>query len=299
MKKENFPPLVALLAVVLWGGTPAATKIAIISINPIIVATLRTIIAASVLLPIAVLMNLDTPRDKRSWVVLLVSSVFNFVATGLLLTIGMQYTSAAHAGIILGAGPIISGSISFATTGKWPRWIWWLGASIAMGGEILLIGYRPEGIGTGASTTVGDLIILLSAVCSCAGFVSAERLSTKIGVRSTIAWTIIVAGLVQLPILGLSQNWAHFDGTSFSAISWFSVLYLVVFTTIIGYAAWYWAISKEGVSHLSPFLFVPPIVNLIIAYAIFKEPLTYTIVISLIAIISGVAITRTETAYNQ
>jgi drug/metabolite transporter (DMT)-like permease len=50
--------------------------------------------------------------------------------------------------------------------------------------------------------------------------------------------------------------------------------------------------DKAGVARISPIQFTQPIVSMILAIAIFSEPITIPIVIALITIIAGVVITR-------
>jgi len=292
MKNTGWSWVAAFFAIILWGATPAATQIAVTAIDATIVGVLRTILASLILLPVAFMMRLPRPNDKASWEALSVSAFAGFVGYTLLFTIGLKYTSTTHAALILAASPVFTGLIGFAVDRKWPRWLWWLGASIALAGEFLLISYRTSAAGKDTASFEGDLMVLCAAVLASAGYVSGGRLSSKIGAWAATTWAIIMAGLIQIPILALPRNLAQITITNSNISSWLSLIYLVIFTSIIGYAAWYWAIGKAGVARISPIQFTQPIISLVIAAILFNEPFTYPVVIAVVTILSGVLITR-------
>lgn len=55
---------------------------------------------------------------------------------------------------------------------------------------------------------------------------------------------------------------------------WLAVAYLAIFASILGYAAWYWAIDKAGVARIAPIQFAQPLVRLILAVLLLSEPMT-------------------------
>lgn len=296
MKDDSQPQLIAFLAIVLWGATPAATQIAVRAIDAITVGLLRTVLAALILLPIAFFMKLPKPTDKVGWTALLVSALAGFIGYTLLFTIGVKHTSTTHAALILAAAPIFTGLIGFTIDRKFPRWVWWLGALIALIGEFFLVGYTTKGSFESTTSFEGDLVIFLAVVFASAGYVSGGKLSSRIGTWAATTWGISIAGLIQLPILVLPRDSAQIMMNDFNVVSWLSVIYLVVFTSIMGYAAWYWAMGKAGVARISPIQFTQPIISLVIAVIVFNEPFTYPIIIALATILLGVIITRMSEA---
>lgn len=290
MSDSTLPYFIACITIILWGATPAATQIAVRGIDSATVGMLRTVIAAIILLPFAILLKLPRPKDKESWLALSVSSLAGFVGYTLLFTIGLKLTATTHAALILAAAPIFTGFIGFTIEQKWPKWIWWLGALIALAGEAILIGYRG-GTAKGAASTEGDLIVFMSVLLASAGYVAGGRLASKIGTRAATAWGISLAGVILLPILLNRLDFSQVSVTSSNLSSWLAVLYLAIFTSILGYATWYWAIDKAGVARISPLQFTQPIVSLLLAGSVLGEPITLQIVLSLLPIIAGVILT--------
>jgi drug/metabolite transporter (DMT)-like permease len=293
------PNFVAFIAIIVWGATPAATQIAVTEIDSATVGMLRTVIAAVILLPSALLLRLPRPKDREGWIALCVSALAGFVLYTLLFTVGVKLTSTTHAALILTASPIFTGFIGFIVERKWPKWLWWLGAIIALVGEAILIGCRDSSAIRDAATLEGDLLVLASAVFSSAGFVAGGHLSSKIGTQATTAWGISLAGIVLLPVLLSSFNLSQVVITGSNSHSWLAVIYLAVFTSIIGYSAWYWALDKGGIARISPIQFTQPIVSLILAVSLLSETITIPTVIALVTIIFGVVLTRKAVAQME
>jgi drug/metabolite transporter (DMT)-like permease len=259
--------------------------------DAVTVGMLRTVIAAVILFPLALLLRFPIPRDRECWIAVIVSALAGFVGFTLLFTVGQKFTSTAHAALILASAPIFTGFIGFAVERKWARSIWWVGAIIALVGEGILITYRTPGLVKDA-TLAGDLLVLVSVLFVSAGYVTGGRSSSKIGAWPTTAWSISLAGLLLAPGLLWRLDTIHFAPLYSDLTSWLAVLYLAVFTSIVGYAAWYGGIGRAGVARISPIQFGQPVVSLAIAVAVVGETITAPILIAVLVILVGLAITR-------
>ncbi|NVJ91128.1 MAG: DMT family transporter, partial [Methylocystaceae bacterium] len=123
--------LIAILGIVIWGGSPAATKLAVQSFDGFSVAILRTVFAAALVLPFALVKKLPLPITRSGWVTLGFASVIGNIAYVILFSIGIERTSTIHAALIIASAPIFTGLIGFSVEKKWPRPLWWVGAAVA------------------------------------------------------------------------------------------------------------------------------------------------------------------------
>ena len=288
------PYLLASVAIILWGATPAATRIAVEGIDPVTVGLVRTVTAALILFPFALLLRLPRPTDRKCWNDVFVSALTGFAGYTLLYTVGQKFTSTAHAALILASIPIFAGLIGSAVERKWVTPSWCLGAAIALVGEGILITFRTAGIATASLT--GDLMVLASVMFVSTSYVTGGRSSSRIGSWATTAWSISIAGLMLIPVLLWRLATVHFAPLHASSTSWLAILYLVVFTSIVGWAAWFGAIGQAGVTKIAPIQFAQPIVSLLIAVAIVGETITATILLAVLVILTGLAITRKSKA---
>lgn len=154
--------LAAVPAIIMWGATPAATAITVDEIDPLGAGVLRTVLAAAIVVPVALMLRLPLPRGRGQWGLLLMSGFGGFAGFTLLFSYGLSLTSTAHAALILAGLPIVAGLGNALFDRRMPRVIWWIGVSIAFGGEVLMIGSRDPG---GQASLSGDMLCIAAMVC--------------------------------------------------------------------------------------------------------------------------------------
>jgi drug/metabolite transporter (DMT)-like permease len=280
----------AAFAMLIWGGTPTAVRLAVDGIDPLTAGILRTVLAAIVVLPLAFVLGLPRPRGMTQWALLVASGAGVFIGFPLLFSVGIKQTSVSHASLINAAIPLFTGLFGAIAERKIPgRW-WLIGVTIALAGEGLLIGFRD--VGSDGVTLRGDLLCLASSICSGFGYVTGARLSLKIGSRASIFWGISVAGIIQLPLL--YALWGTTDWSMVPATSIGAVMYMASFSTVIAFIAWYWALNKAGIVRMAPVQFSMPLISLTLAVVVFNENLSLPIILSGVIILSGIAIARKE-----
>ena len=262
----------ALLAVVLWGASPVAAKVAVQELSPMAVALLRTILGGLAALPLVFLMRIPLPTGKEQRWLLALSGFCGFVGFPVLFTIGIHLTSANHGSMILACLPIFTGAIALAWDRRLPQGIWWLGCAIALAGELLLISSRQGGTAGEASIT-GDLIVLASNLFASLGYVAGARLQ-RAGYPSTgtTFWGVVIFALVLLPVTPFFMADIEVAAVSFDV--WFAVAYLAVGVTIVGYVLWYWALGKGGIARMGLFQFLQPVSGVILAWILLGEVMT-------------------------
>jgi drug/metabolite transporter (DMT)-like permease len=280
----------ALAVMVLWGASPVVTKIATRHIDPLLVGLLRTTLAGLLAGPILLAMRQALPVRRDDRVLLAVSSLSGFVLFPILFTLGQQHTSATHGGMILAALPIVTGSYVAITDRRRPGLRWFLGCGIALVGEAGIVLLRAGGHRSGA-TVGGDALVIVSALIVSAGYVAGARLGER-GYRSlaTTFWGVALGAIIGLPLLGYQLVTGPAIGRD--AASWAAVVFMAVFTTIIGYVGWYWALAKGGIARIATVQFLQPFSGLVLAVLLLGEPFTLPLALAAAAILGGVSLAQ-------
>lgn len=278
-------------ALLIWGGTPIVTKIAVARVDPVMVGILRTLIPAAVAAPflLALRARLTLPRGRGQAVALAGSSLGGFVLFPLLLSIGLRHTTASHAALILAVTPVFTGLFAALAERRPPAATWWLGAAVALAGEVFLMGFRFGYDDTGA-TVGGDLLITASAAAAAMGYVAGARLSERIGTWSTTFLGIAAAGLVLAPVLawrGGAVAWADIRPQD-----WLAILYLAALSTVLAYICWYWALARGGIARVAASQFALPVIILGLAALVLGETITPPLVLAAAVILSGIYIVQ-------
>jgi drug/metabolite transporter (DMT)-like permease len=286
-------PAAAGAAVLIWAGTAVVTKYAVGELDPLSLGMMRTVFAAIVTGPLVLALGLRGPRRLHDCALLAVSSFGGFVAFPILFTIGLRYTSASHAALILAALPIYTGMFAAIFERKAPSAYWLAGAALALAGEVFLVAFEVGFASEGRSASeiaLGDGLTTAGALAASLGYVGGARLSRTISSWSTTLWGITVAGAVLAPVLWLTapaQMWSGFTvGASLS------VLYLAIFSTILGYAAWYWALAHGGVARVGLAQFLQPVATLALGAIFLGEAIRPALVIATAVILFGVFIAQ-------
>ena len=140
------------------------------------------------------------------------------------------------------------------------------------------------------ATATGDLLVLAGAVAAAAGYVTGARAARELGSWTVTLWGIVIGSLVLLPLLPFVLSPTAL-GTA-GPRAWGGVLYLAIITSIVGYAAWYWALGRGGIGRTGLTQFLQPLVGLVLAMVILGETLTWPMIVAAMAILGGVAWAR-------
>ena len=291
------PPLAvgaaALLAVVLWGGSPIATKLVVAELDPFAVGALRTLLGALPAAAILAFARLALPASRSGRWLLAVSSFSGFVVFPLLFSLALQLTSGSHGGLALAILPITTALIASLFERRLPRRRWWLGAAVALAGTLLLVDRRFGLSGPGASLE-GDLLVLLSCLAASAGYVAGGRAAREVGSLSVTLWGLAFGGLMLLPVSPLLISADALAGLA--ADSWAALLYLGLMISIVGYLAWYWALAQGDMTRVALIQFLQPGFSLLFAAVVLGELVTWPLALAGAVIVAGVAIAQSGRA---
>jgi drug/metabolite transporter (DMT)-like permease len=279
----------AAAALLIWGATPMITRLAVLEIEPSAVGILRTVLAAALAVPLAVAFRLPRPRGGREWRQLLVSALGGFVLFPVLFGLGVRYTSASHAALVLAVAPLFTGLFAAAVERRAPKRDWWLGAALAFAGEVALVSFRGD-LSASEASLGGDLLVLTACLSAAAGYVAGARLATGITTWATTFWGIGLGGVILLPLAVVRLGPQAWGGAG--PVGWSAVVYLALGATIAGYICWYWALQRGGIARIGATQFAQPVIALGFAVTILREPLTAPLVIAALLIIAGVALAQ-------
>jgi drug/metabolite transporter (DMT)-like permease len=288
----------ALAAVAIWGGTPVVTKLAVaglsLSEGALAVGLLRTLLAAVVALPLLVAGRLAPPASRGGRICLAVATLGGYVGFPLLFTLGVARTSAAHGALLLALLPLFTGLFAALLERRPPGRFWWLGAALALAGSLLLIDQR-FGLAAAGATLAGDLLVILSCLCASAGYVAGAHAGREAGSWAVTLWGVLLGGLVLLPLavlLPLPALLAQASQGITGASLWAALLYLSLLSSLLAYAAWYWALGQGGVGRTGLLQFAQPLVGLALAGLLLGEALTWPLLLAAAMILAGMAMAR-------
>ena len=266
------PPIAikAFLAVAFWGASFVATKLVLRELSPITIVILRFALGLAALIAIVNLKGkwAFVPRRDLGWFLFL---GFNGIFVHQLLQVnGLVSTSATNTGWMVALIPIFTALLAWVLLREPFGLIQVLGLALAALGTLLVLS-RGE-FETGAISlpaTRGDLLVFLSAPNWAIFSVLSKRLLAWYPPSFMITVTMGLGWLLLLPLFVASAGWRELPGLSLEG--WAGLLFLGLFCSGLAYVFWYDALKVAGAGHVASFLYLEPLVTLVVAMALLKE----------------------------
>ena len=272
-----------LLTVVMWASAFPLIRIALNGLDPLPLAAARFWLAGA----IAVIWLLIA-RPKRP----ALGDAFIFLLCGLagiafynaFLNTGQKSVTPGAASFLVNTGPIITALLATIFLKERFGIAAWIGSIVAFAGVAIIALGQPGGVRLGA----GASLVLMAAACQATYFTLQRPLVPRYGALACTAYTIISGALLLTPWLPRAAASLAIAGPTSSTAH--AVLALVFLPSILGYAAWTYALGVLGAARAANFLYLVPPVATGISYVLTGEiPGWSTLLGGLLAIL-GVAI---------
>jgi len=279
----------ALWAVIFWGFSFIATKVALREVHPFTLLTLRFGIGGFLLLLV------QLQKDKRflktfsskDWFSIAFLAIIGISGHTLLQAYGLLYTTAINTGWIIAIMPIFITIAARLFLGEAITARKIIGILVGFFGIFLVI---SKGVFSFSlfcfGSTFGDLLVLISVLTWTAFTVGGRGFLSRFSPLAVITPIMIVGCLIILPFTWLKWEWNSLSHLSLSG--WMGILFLGIFCSGLAYLFWYSALEKKDSSIVGMYLYLEPFVTLIGAYLLLNEGIQWITLIGGGMILLGV-----------
>ncbi|HEY3310054.1 MAG TPA: DMT family transporter [Anaerolineales bacterium] len=266
--------LEALFAVAVWGCTFIATKIALREISPASIVWLRFGIGVLILgVTVALRKQMALPK-RNEWAYLALTGFLGVTFHQWLQATGLITAQATVTAWIVATIPIFTAILGWLFLKEKLGPIRILGIVVASLGVLLVVSKGDLGALTaGKFGTQGDFLILMSAVnWAIFSILSRRGLATHPPAR--MMFYVMLFGWI------FAWMWVFGAGPGLSEIprlsgaGWASVLFLAIFGSGLAYIAWYDALKVLPASQLGVFIYIEPLVTMVVAAVLLAEAVT-------------------------
>jgi drug/metabolite transporter (DMT)-like permease len=272
----------------LWGSTYLGIKYAIDTIPPLLMGSVRFLVAGGVLYALAIRTG-DTRGDRvgsRQWIAALVIGGLMLVGGNGGVILAEQYVPTGVVALLVATSPLWMAIIDRVVFGRRLPALVIVGLVVGFGGVAFLIG-SP---GKGNINLFGAALALAAPLCWAIGSVFTRHV--RLPVRPLVAasmemlWAGLLFGLVSVVTGELGRmHWQHVSTTSIVALA-----YLIVFGSLIGFSAYVWLLRSAPLSLVSTYAYVNPVVAVILGAVFIDEALNGRVLIAGGIIIAAVAL---------
>ena len=278
MNPLNFS--LALLVVLIWGCNFVAIKLGVVGIPPLLLVFIRFFLTS-----IPAIFFIKRPNVPFRKVVLYGLVMFALQFSFLFLGIGLG-VAPGLASLITQTQVFFSILLGATFLGEKPHRWQFIGCLISFLG-LMVVAQNVEG----TVSLEGFLSLIAAALFWSVGNLLSKKMG-KVNTMALIVWSSFVAWppllVLTLAIDGYDKivfSLTHLNGTSIGA-----ALYIIYFSTFLGYGLWSYLIHELPLATITSFSILIPIVALISSSLILNEPLYTWKIIAALLVISGLAI---------
>jgi drug/metabolite transporter (DMT)-like permease len=278
----------AIATVLIWGATFVATKIALREVSPATVVWVRFAMGLVVLGVAAGLRHeLAVPR-RGDWTYLALLG-FNGVALHQWLqSNGLLTAQATTTAWIVASTPIFIALLGWFSLKERLSLAQGGGMAIAAIGVTLVVSRGdPSALLAGSAATMGDLLILLSALNWAIYTIVSRRMLSRLAAANMIFYVMVFGWLfVTVWIIGFGPGLGEIGLISLRG--WAAISGLGVLGSGLAYIMYYDALKVLPASQLGAFLYVEPLVTMLLAAPVLGEPITAVVLAGGAMIIAGI-----------
>ena len=277
----------ALFAVIAWGVSFIATKVALVDISPISVVWLRFGMGVIILgIAVGIRKQFALPKGIE-WGYFVLLGVLGITFHQWLQSTALQTSRASTTAWIVATTPIFMALLGWLVLKEKLSWTQTSGIGLATLGVMLVVSDGdPTAISLNQFGAPGDILVLISSV-NWAVFSALSRYGLKTHPATRMMFYVMTLGWLFSSIL-------FFSGPGLDELprltidGWIGVVFLGFFCSGLAYIAWYDALQVLPTGQLGAFLYLEPPVAVIVAAIILAEPVTWAAMLGGVTILGGV-----------
>jgi drug/metabolite transporter (DMT)-like permease len=267
--------IVLFLTILFWGLAFTGIKIAVEELNPFELTFYRFLIA-DVFFAIYIVKRRAylSKEDLRPMFLL---GVVGITAYHVCLNYGEIYITSGLASLIISTAPvfIFVASILFLKERITLRKT--VGSVLALFGVFVIIFGSEE---VGFSELWGVFVVFISSISATFYTIYGKSLFRRYDPLILTSYSIIFA---TIPLVLFVRGIPYASGTT-----WLSVVFLGIFSTVVGYMGWYYVLDKMTASKASVYLQAIPVVSILAGSLLLGEEMNFYFFVGAIMVIAGV-----------
>lgn len=268
-------PIMALCWVsFFWGTTWLASKEGVKHMPALQLATIRQFLGGICYVAFYIIKKEPWPKGKQ-WRTIIILSILNFALSNGLSTWGVKYITSGLGAIISAIFPIWIIIINFFNGQRIAKMAL-LGILISFGGIcIIFIDYigdflRPD-------FQFGIILMTASTISWAFGILETKKKASSFNPYFSLGLQMLISSIFLFGITEASGT--NISLTQIPAASWWAIAYLVIIGSVLTFIAFIYSLQHLPTEISSIYVYINPIVAMILGSFIFGETLTQAIAI--------------------
>jgi drug/metabolite transporter (DMT)-like permease len=286
-KPRTIAILEALFAVVVWGASFIATKIAVGQITPTVVVWIRFTMGIPIIgLVVVGRRQFAWPKGKE-WLYFTLLGFIGISFHQWLQSNGLQTAQATTTAWIVSTSPVFIALLAWAALKEKISAVQIVGVIIALAGVVVVVSKGDFlRFFEGQFGVIGDFLIFISAI-NWAVFSILSRRGLREHPSTRMTFWIMTTGWLITSVAFFAQNGLA-EIPKITLRGWLALVYLGIFTTGLAYIAWFDALSVLPAAQTGAFLYVEPLTSMAVAALILHEKVTVASILGGAVILIGI-----------
>jgi len=294
LKNSNFSNwqfiLMMSVAIVVWAFAFPFIKIGLSELSFVNLTIMRFFIVCIVLLTIILLQPKRFSKlQKKDIIPIFLLGFFGVMVYHLGLNYSEQFISPGAASLIVATSPIQIVILATIFLKEKLTLKKNLGIILALSGVIIISLWGEKDVSLELKYVSAALAVFIAAVMTALYTVAGKRLLERYSGLSLTTYAMLLGSIGLIPFL-LPDFSIFGQALKMSLTAWFAVIFLGVFSTVIGYVIWYVVLKAKTASEVSVYLYVVPVLSTIISYVLFKDEITLFFILGGLLVIIGLVI---------
>jgi drug/metabolite transporter (DMT)-like permease len=296
--KAHSPAWKTLLAFAIiyfvWGSTFLAIRVGVHAVPPLLFAAMRFLVAGLILFGWMIARGEPSPT-RRQWVSVLLLALLIFLIDYGLLFWAEQRVPSGVAAVMMATIPVFIAlsEILFLRTQRLTVRLA-LALLIGIGGVAVLMS-NSLNLGGAPVDKPGAIALIIGSISWSIATVLARKLPLPSSKAMSSGAQMLAGGIMLTITASLLGEFRRFHPSTVSPAAWFSLVYLIIAGSIIGFTAYVWLIHHESPTKVGTYAYVNPVVAVLLGYFFGGEALGLrTVLGTLFVLISVVVITTTR-----
>jgi drug/metabolite transporter (DMT)-like permease len=260
---------------VLWGMPYLLIRIAVASVDPLVVALGRTVIGALLLLPVALYQGALLPA-LRKWKILVAFTLVEISGPWLLLGHAETRLNSSTAGLLLAVVPLIAAVIVTRLGHDRLDARRLVGLAIGFGGVVALVGLDIQLADLAAAGAV-----FLTAIGYATGPIIIDRKLADVPPIGVVTASLLLAAIFYAPFAPLV-----WPAQLVASAAW-SIVGLGILCTATAFVLFFALIAEVGPARATVITYINPAVAIILGALVLSEPITLGMAIGFPLVIAG------------
>jgi drug/metabolite transporter (DMT)-like permease len=271
---------------IVWGSSYLGIHFALETMPPFFMAGLRFVLAGGLLIGWALLRGSPFPNLKQWRSAVIVGFMLFVLNNSLIVFAEKQGVPTGVVALLIATTPIWIVIIN-ALRGQKPTRGVMGGIVLGFVGIALLIG--PAKLASGANFDLPWAFgVMAAALFWALGSMYARSAPLPASSPLSTGMQLFTGGLMQLILSAVTGEIGTVNIAEFSAKSWFAVIYLVIFASIIAFTAFVWLMRVCPPERVSTYAYVNPVIAVFLGWALAGETLTPLTLLAAAIIVASV-----------